>query len=384
MRTIPNPKNGEKLSALAFGCMRLPSDEKLAERLLVRAIEAGVNYFDTAYIYPGNEALTGRILAKEGRRAKVSIATKLPHYLVKKRADIDRIFAAQLERLRTDRVEYYMMHMLTAPADWRRLCELGLLDWAEQERKRGRISQLGFSFHGRQQGFIDLVDAYEWDFTMIQYNYLDERNQAGAAGLRHAAAKGIPVMVMEPLRGGKLANPPKEAAELFAQSGAGRSPAEWALRWVWNHPEVSTVLSGMNTEAILEENLRVASDAAPGALTQADLTMIDQARQIFQGSIRVPCTNCGYCMPCPRGVDIPACFSAYNDMGVEGRMMARVQYAIRAGAHNPSRCTKCGVCEPRCPQSIPIRQSLAEAKKALESFPYRPARFVVKKFMRMT
>jgi len=384
MKYITNPKNGEKISALSFGCMRLPNDEKLAERLIARAIEAGVNYYDTAYIYPGNEALTGRILAKEGRRDKVRIATKLPHYLVKKRADIDRIFATQLERLRTDRVEYYMMHMLTAPADWQRLIELGVLDWAEQEQKRGRITNLGFSFHGRQQAFIDLVDAYDWDFTMIQYNYLDERNQAGTAGLRHAASKGLPVIIMEPLRGGKLAHPPSAAAELFAQSGGGRSPAEWALRWLWNHPEATTVLSGMNTEAVLEENLRVATDAAPGTLTEADLALIEQARHIIQGSIRVPCTVCGYCMPCPRGVDIPACFSAYNDMGVEGRMMARVQYALRAGNHNPSNCNRCGVCEPRCPQAIPIRQSLAEAKKALEGFPYRPARFVVKKFMRMT
>jgi predicted aldo/keto reductase-like oxidoreductase len=222
---------------------------------------------------------------------------------------------------------------------------------------------------------------------MIQYNYWDERNQAGVAGLKHAASKGVPVMIMEPLRGGKLANPPKAAAELFAQfsqSGANRSPAEWALRWVWNHTEPVTVLSGMNTEASLEENLRVASEAAPGALTEAELALIDQARQVILGSIRVPCTSCGYCMPCPQGVDIPACFSAYNDRNMEGRLQARVMYAIRAGDHNASKCTRCGACEPRCPQAIPIRAQLADAKKALEGFPYRPARFVVKKFMRMT
>ena len=384
MRYNINPKNGEKISALAYGCMRLPGDEKLADRLIARAIEAGVNYMDTAYIYSGNEALLGRILAKDGRRDKVRVATKLPHFQVKKRADIDRIFATQLERLRTDRVDYYLMHMLSDPADWKRLCELGLLDWAEQEQKRGRIVNLGFSFHGRQQAFIDLVDAHDWAFAMIQYNYLDERNQAGAAGLKHAAAKGLPVMVMEPLRGGKLAKPPKEAAELFARANADRSPAEWALRWVWNHPETLTALSGMNTEAILEENLRVASQAEPGALSAADLALIEQAKAIIQGSIRVPCTACGYCMPCPLGVDIPACFSAYNDMGVEGRLQARVQYALRAGNHNASKCTRCGICEPLCPQAIPIREALAEARKALEGFPYRPARFVVKKIMRMT
>ena len=383
MRYVTNPKNGEKLSALACGCMRLPSDEKLADRLVARAIEAGVNYYDTAYYYAGNEALLGRILAKDGRRDKVRIATKLPQFLVKKSADIPRYFATELERLRTDRVDYYMMHMLSDPADWNRLCELGILEWIGQERQRGRIINLGFSFHGRAQAFIDLVDMHDWDFTMIQYNYLDERNQAGAAGLRHAAAKGLPVMVMEPLRGGKLANPPKEAAELFARSGAGRSAAEWALRWVWNHPEVTTALSGMNTEAILEENLRVASDAEPGALTEADLALIEQARQIFQGSIRVPCTACAYCMPCPKGVDIPACFSFYNDMGVDGRFQARIHYAMRTGDHSASKCTQCGACERHCPQAIPIREQLGEVKKALEGFPYRIARLVVKKFMRM-
>jgi len=183
MRYNINPKNGDKLSALAYGCMRLPSDEKLADRLVARAIEAGVNYYDTAYYYAGNEALLGRILAKDGRRDKVRIATKLPQFLVKKSADIPRYFATELERLRTDRVDYYMMHMLSDPADWNRLCELGILEWIGQERQRGRIINLGFSFHGRAQAFIDLVDMHDWDFTMIQYNYLDERNQAGTAGL---------------------------------------------------------------------------------------------------------------------------------------------------------------------------------------------------------
>lgn len=385
MRYVTNPKNGDQLSALAFGCMRLPGDEKLAERLIARAIEAGVNYFDTAYIYPGNEALMGRILSQEGRRDKVRLATKLPHYLVKKTADIGRIFSAQLERLRTDRIDYYLMHMLSDPADWRRLIGLGVLDWIAEERERGRIRNLGFSFHGRQQAFIELVDAYDWDFCMIQYNYLDENGQAGVAGLKHAAAKGMPVMIMEPLRGGKLATGlPKEAKELFARADASRSPAEWALRWVWNHPEATTLLSGMNTEAILEENLRIASDALPGALTEAELKLFDQARQAVLGSIRVPCTACAYCMPCPQGVDIPMSFSCYNDIGIEGRMMSRVNYAIRAGSHNASKCTRCGKCEQHCPQGIAIRDQLAAAKKALEGFPYRPARFVIRKFMRMT
>ncbi len=384
MRYMINPKNGDKLSALGFGCMRLPGDEKAAEQLIRRSIEAGINYFDTAYIYPGNEALMGRILAK-GLRDKVLLATKLPHYLVKKRGDIERIFTTQLERLGTDHIDYYLMHMLTDPQDWRRLLDLGILEWIAEERKRGRIRNLGFSFHGRAQAFIELVDAYDWDFCMIQYNYLDEHSQAGADGLRHAAAKGMPVMIMEPLRGGKLAvGLPKEARALFAKADAQRTPAEWALRWVWNHPEVATVLSGMRTDAILEENLRIVEDAAPGALSGEELALFEQVREATLGKAHVPCTACAYCMPCPRGVDIPMCFAYYNDIALLGRWEAKLNYALHVGDHNASQCTRCGKCEQHCPQSIAIRNHLETTKKALEGFPYRPMRFVMRKMFRMS
>ncbi len=380
MRTQQNTKNGDLLSALGYGCMRLPRDEQAAEALIRRAIEAGVNYFDTAYIYPGNEALLGRILAKDGLREKVRIATKLPHYLVKKRADIDRLFAAQLERLRTDHVDYYLMHMLTDLSDWQRLLSCGVLDWIAEEKKKGRIRNLGFSFHGRAEAFLQIVDAYDWDFCMIQYNYMDEHNQAGVGGLRHAHAKGIPVIVMEPLRGGKLVTRlPKDAAAVWENAQPRRSPAEWALRWVWNHPEVTMLLSGMNAMDMLEENLRIAEDALPGALSAPELALFDEARDALRRATRVPCTGCAYCIPCPQGVDIPLCFTCYNDIAIEGRLRSSIYYLLRVGEHNASRCTACGKCERHCPQNIAIREQLKATKKALEGPLYPALRLAARK-----
>lgn len=295
-----NPRNKEQLSQLGFGCMRFDRDDREVEKQIAYAIENGVNYFDTAYAYPNNEERLGRALAAGGYRDKVSIATKMPTYLISKPEDFNKMFQTQLKRLQTDYIDYYLMHMLSNVGEWERVCNLGILDFINEKKKNGQIGNIGFSYHGGLQEFKNLIDIYDWDFCMIQFNYLDENNQAGKSGLDYAASKGLPVMIMEPLRGGKLVNKlPKEAMKVWDNAPVKRSPAEWALRWVWNHPAVVTVLSGMNSMEMLEENIRIASEAKAEELTPTDLALYEQVRKIILGKETVPCTGCGYCMPCP-------------------------------------------------------------------------------------
>lgn len=379
-----NQKNGDKLSALGFGCMRLNKDENEAEKQIRYAIGQGVNYFDTAYIYLGNEAVLGRILAKDGLRDKVKLATKMPQFLVKKYADFDRYFSAQLERLQTDHIDYYLMHMLPGAEAWRRLVDLGVLRWAEEKRQSGAIRNLGFSFHGTQTAFIALLDAYDWDFCMIQYNYYDEFNQAGRAGLEYAGQKGVPVMVMEPLRGGTLVNRLPAAAKAVWDDAPGhRSPADWGIRWVLNHPQVVSVLSGMGSREMVEENIRTASGAEAGGLSADELALYERARTKIREAAKVGCTGCGYCMPCPHGVDIPMCFAALGDTVIKGRLASMRWYLYTTREHSASLCTKCGKCEALCPQSIPIREKLEQTKRELEGFPYKLMKFFGKIFMNM-
>jgi len=382
-----NPKNGDKLSALGFGCMRFAKDEKELERQIIYAIENGVNYFDTAYIYPQSEATLGRLLSK-GYRERVKIATKLPPYLVKKYEDLDKIFKTQLDRLQTDYIDYYFIHMLTDVTVWRRLVNLGILKWIEEKKQSGQIINLGFSYHGGKQEFIKLVDVYDWEFCMIQYNYFDEHNQAGKSGLQYAAAKGLPVMIMEPLRGGSLVKSmPKEVYKLWEGAYVSRSPAEWALRWIWNHPEATVVVSGMNTQAMIEENIKTAQEAHENSFTEKDYELFEKARLILTEKIKVPCTGCNYCMPCPQGVDIATCFSCYNDIEIEGRLTAIKEYimqtSMKTKAHNASLCTSCGKCEAHCPQEIKIGKELQKVAKALEGAYYKPLRFLIKKLMKL-
>ncbi len=381
-----NPKNNDKLSILGFGCMRFAKDENEVEKQIRYAIDNGVNYFDTAYIYPNNEATLGRILAK-GLRDKVKIATKMPPYLIRKYEDLDKIFNVQLDRLQTDYIDYYFMHMLTDVKIWNRLVELGILKWIEEKKQKGQIINIGFSYHGGKEEFIKLVDVYDWEFCMIQYNYLDENKQAGKSGLEYAASKGLPVMVMEPLRGGKLVTKlPKEVNKVWETAPVKRSPAEWAFRWIWNHPEVTVVLSGMNTQEMLEENIRVASQAEANSFTKDELELFDKVRQILNEKIKVPCTGCGYCVPCPKGVDIPTCFACYNDKEIEGRFASKWRYimqtSLKSEAHNASLCVSCGQCEKHCPQNIKISEELKNVSKALEGFYYKPTRVLIKKFMK--
>ena len=379
-----NDKYGNPLSILGFGCMRFQRkgskiDMEKAEKQIMDAYRGGVNYYDTAYIYPGSEAALGEILEKNGIRQKVYIATKLPHYLVKTAADLDKIFNEELKRLRTDYVDYYLMHMLTDVNAWERLKTLGILEWIEEKKQSGAIRQVGFSYHGNSQTFCDLIDAWDWDFCQIQYNYMDEHTQAGRRGLYHAHEKGIPVIIMEPLRGGKLVNNLcAEAEEIFAGHEPKRTPAQWAFRWLWNQPEVTVVLSGMNTNEMVADNMETASTVEVGELTEADEAMLQQVVKAINAGMKVGCTACAYCMPCPKGVNIPGTFAAYNRIYSESKFAGMKEYfmsnALRKEPTLASQCVGCGKCEKHCPQGIAIRQELKNAQKELENPVFNAAR----------
>ena len=355
-----------------------------AEKQITSAIEAGVNYFDTAYIYPGSEAALGEILAKNGFREKVHIATKLPHYLVRKPEDLDKIFTEELRRLRTDYIDYYLLHMLSDIQSWNRLLSLGFGNWLAEKQSTGQIRQIGFSYHGNTDMFRQLLDAYDWDFCMIQYNYMDEHSQAGKRGLQYAHEKGMPVFIMEPLRGGKLVSRlPETANRIFRNYPVSHTPAGWAFRWLWNQPEVTCVLSGMNSDAMVQENIETASTVRVGEIGPAEEEMLQQVVNAIQSGMKVGCTGCGYCMPCPKHVDIPGTFAAYNRRYAEGKFWSSVDYMIctllRKDATSASNCIGCGKCETHCPQQIPIREQLKQAEKELEGPLYRGTRKIIAK-----
>ena len=378
-------KYGNALSILGFGCMRFPADKEEAEREVLYAIDQGVNYFDTAYIYPGNESALGEILHKNNVREKVRIATKLPHYLIKSVDGLEKMFREQLKRLKTDYVDYYLMHMLSDIAAWERLREMGIEDWLQEKKESGQIRQVGFSYHGNTEMFCTLVDAYDWDMCMIQYNYLDEHSQAGRRGLEYAHAKGLPVMIMEPLRGGRLVNKlPAEAHKIFAGYPVQNTPAQWAFRWLWNQKEVTCVLSGMNSGAMVRENIETACTAHVGDLGENEEKMLEDVVAAINAKMKVGCTGCSYCMPCPCHVDIPGTFAAYNARYSESKFWAVVEYikctALRRTNTAASNCIGCGKCEKHCPQRIAIRAELKNAQKELEGPLYRTVRRVVEKF----
>lgn len=380
-------RHGHALSALGYGCMRFTKkggsiDLNKAERELSAAIAGGVNYLDTAYIYPGNEAAVGELLQRLDCRGRVRLATKLPHYLIKSAEGAERLFQEELRRLRTDYIDYYLMHMLTDTATWDKLCRLGIDRWVEDKIQSGQIRNIGFSYHGNAEMFCALVDAYPWDFCQIQYNYMDEHAQAGRTGLQHAHRKGLPVIIMEPLRGGRLVQAlPESAKELLRESG--HTAAELAFRWLYDQEEVTCVLSGMNTLEMVEENLKTASASPAGCLRPEERALIAQIREEIGRTMKVGCTGCGYCMPCPAGVDIPGTFRCYNAAYTEGRSAARKDYlrctAMRRGAAGASRCIACGRCEAHCPQVISIRRELRQAAAVLETPVYKAARWGIEK-----
>lgn len=381
---------GNEISILGFGCMRFTQSggkinlEK-AEEEIMTAFRAGVNYYDTAYIYPGSEAAIGEIFAKNNIRDQVKIATKLPHYLVKSVDSMEKYFNEQLKRLQTDYIDYYLMHMLTDVQTWDKLKEMGILDWLEGKKKSGAIRQVGFSYHGNSDMFCQLIDAYDWDFCQIQYNYLDEHSQAGRRGLLHANAKGLPVIIMEPLRGGRLVNRlPEDALEIFRKYPIKHTPAQWAFKWLYNQPEVTCVLSGMNSVEMVEENVHTAASTNIGDLKDSEENMLRDVVKAINAKMKVGCTGCGYCMPCPMNVDIPGTFSAYNRRYTDGMFTALKEYfmctALRKNSSAASNCIECGKCEKHCPQHIAIRQELKSAKKELETPVYKIGAKLVKWF----
>lgn len=380
---------GNPISILGYGCMRFTQtagkiDIAKTEKELLEAFHGGVNYFDTAYIYPGSEAALGEILARNGIREQVNIATKLPHYLLKKPEDLDRCFSEELRRLKTDHVDYYLMHMLTDTKTWQRLEGLGIVQWLAEKKASGQIRQVGFSYHGNSDMFCKLLDVYDWDFCQIQYNYLDENSQAGATGLHRAAEKGLPVIIMEPLRGGRLTNTlPASAKKIIAHTSL--TPAQFAFRWLWDQKEVTCVLSGMNSLDMVRENLATAQVTNPGSLTPEDRRVYTKVVAAINENMKVGCTGCRYCMPCPKGVDIPGTFAAYNRMASDGYWKALTEYFMITGVRKdytgPGNCIGCGKCEQHCPQHLPIRQELKNARKALEGIPYRIGRKVLPHIM---
>ena len=380
---------GNPISVLGYGCMRFTQtagkiDIAKTEKEILEAFHGGVNYFDTAYIYPGSEAALGDILARNGIREQVNIATKLPHYLLKKPEDLDRYFSEELRRLKTDHVDYYLMHMLTDTKTWQRLEGLGIVQWLAEKKASGQIRQVGFSYHGNSDMFCKLLDIYDWDFCQIQYNYLDENSQAGATGLHRAAEKGLPVIIMEPLRGGRLTNAlPASAKKIIAPTSL--TPAQFAFRWLWDQKEVTCVLSGMNSLDMVKENLATAQVSHPGSLTPEDRAVYAKVVAAINENRKVGCTGCRYCMPCPKGVDIPGTFAAYNRMASDGYWKALTEYFMITGVRKdytgPGNCIGCGKCEQHCPQHLPIRQELKNARKALEGIPYRIGRKVLPHIM---
>ena len=355
-----------QVSALGFGCMRFPViggnsgriDEKPAAEMLYYAIDQGVNYIDTAYPYHGghSEGFVGKTL--EGPyREKVKIATKLPSWSVEKESDFDLYLNEQLTRLRTEQIDFYLLHALNKK-NWQKIESLGVLPWVEKTIQDGRIAHIGFSFHDDYPVFKTIIDAYDrWEFCQIQYNYMDVDYQAGEKGLKYASEKGLAVLIIEPIRGGWLVNPPRQIQEIWDQSENHRTPADWALQWLWNQLEISLVLSGMSEMQHVIENVNSASNSGSDSLSEDELTTLNQVREAYGNLALIPCTRCGYCIPCPEGVDIPRILNIYNDSIMYDKFdYAKVEYNVWVPADSKANlCVDCEECEEKCPQDIPIR-----------------------------
>lgn len=370
MQYRPFGKLDFQVSALGFGAMRLPVkdgkiDEEQATRMIRYAIDRGVNYVDTAYPYHNgtSETFLGKAL-KNGYREKVKLTTKMPSWLIQTAADFDKYLDEQLKRLQVDHLDFYLLHALDK-GRWTKLRDLGVREWAEKAIVSGRFGHLGFSFHDGPEVFRSIIDDYDhWALSQIQYNYMDVENQAGTAGLRYAASKGIPVVIMEPLLGGKLTTPPQPVQAIWDSAATKRSPVEWALQWLWDQPEVATVLSGMSSMEQVEENVALAEKSGIGLLSREEQALIAKARETYRNLIAIPCTNCRYCMPCPNHIDIPANFANYNDgitydkpehsRGQYGWWKTAFEQKIAEHDIRAVHCVQCGACEAKCPQGIPI------------------------------
>ncbi len=372
-------KDGPEVSLLGYGCMRFQTtggavNKDLAFQQLKLAFDHGVNYYDTAYIYHGgkSEGILGEFVKKYNLRDRVLIADKLPSYLVTRPEHTEKFLSTQLARLDTDYIDFYLMHMLTGMADWEKLKALGIIAFLREKKKRGIIRHIGFSYHGRPEDFIAILEDYPWEFCQIQYNYIDENYQAGKAGLMRAKELGIGVVVMEPLRGGGLADKaPDKLRALFQDYPEQRSPAYWSLRFIMNHEGVGTVLSGMNESEHILDNVSVASVTSEGTMSEQELAVIARAKQVYHTLMKVPCTGCNYCTPCPFGVDIPLIFADYNSKFFFQARINGFQYLARhtgvmGEKSGVNLCTNCGICKKHCPQSIDIPIKLKEAHKELD------------------
>jgi len=370
-------------SALGFGCMRLPLldaqdheriDEKEATRLLYFAIDQGLNYIDTAYGYhSGNsERFLGRAL-KGSYRSKVHLATKLPCWKVENAQDFDMLLNEQLEKLQTDSIEFYLLHALNSDS-WHKMRDLGVIPWAESAIADGRIQHLGFSFHDKTEVLIEIIDAYDsWTLCQVQYNYIDVENQAGTRGVKYAALKGLAVIAMEPILGGRLVNPPHEISTLWETSVHQRKPADWALQWLWNQPEVTVALSGMSKMSQVEENLASAHNSSVNTLSEMELALIVRVREQYHALSPIPCNKCNYCMPCPNGVNIPRVFETYNQGLIYNTQDDARQAYLRwiPELERAINCIACKNCEDLCPQSISISQWMPVVHEVLaEGKPY--------------
>lgn len=380
------PKSEDKLSALGFGAMRLPSkggsgltssiDVEEAKKQIIHAIDNGVNYLDTAWPYHrgASESFLGEhILSDKEIRQKVYVATKLPCFVISKKERIDEIFNKQLEKLKVDYIDYYLLHSLDGPS-WDKMVRLGILEWMDKVKAEGKVRHMGFSFHGKHEDFFRIVDGYDFNFTQVQFNILDENFQAGIKGIEYASKKGVGIIVMEPLRGGSLVGQiPAEIQEMYDSADIKRSPADWALRWVYNHPQVAVVLSGMNNMDHINENIKVASETMPNSLTEKEQKIIKDVRDKYLELLTIGCTGCSYCMPCPVGIDIPATLKNLNNYHMFSKAGGRMQQMMYAGIstndgkpHYASSCVACGKCEKKCPQNLEIIQAMKQVSKELE------------------
>ncbi|SHE90623.1 hypothetical protein SAMN02746089_01004 [Caldanaerobius fijiensis DSM 17918] len=369
-------KTGWKVSALGFGAIRLPVidgdnnkiDEPKAIEMIRYAIDNGVNYIDTAWPYHGgnSELVVGKAL-KDGYREKVKLATKLPSWLVNKPEDMDKYLNEQLKKLQTDHIDFYLLHALNKD-QWNKYKSLNVFEWIDKVKAEGKVKYIGFSFHDEFDVFKQIIDDYDkWDFCQIQYNYMDVDVQAGEKGLKYAASKGIPVVIMEPIRGGRLAtNPPEPIKELWNTAKIKRSPAEWALQWLWNQPEVTVVLSGMSTMEQVKENIESASRSGVNSLTAEELQLIEKVRNKYKELSPVACTGCNYCMPCPNGVNIPRNFSVYNEAHMYNSYEDSKREYNWLGEAKASSCVECGNCESTCPQHLPIIELLKDVAAYFE------------------
>ena len=387
------PKSEDKLSVLGFGCMRLPTngrhiDAQEAKRQVLHAIENGVNYLDTAWPYHMGESesfLGEHILSDKAIRDKVYVATKLPCFIINKAEKFDEIFQKQLDKLKVDYVDYYLLHSLNGLV-WDKMVKLGIKEWMDKVKKEGKVRHIGFSFHGIHEDFPRIVDGYDFDFVQVQFNILDENFQAGIMGIDYASKKNMGIIVMEPLRGGSLVGKiPAEVQEIYDTADIKRSPAEWALGWIYNHPQVTLVLSGMNSIEQIDENIKTAGSITANSLSEKEEGIIQSVRDKYMSLLTVGCNGCRYCMPCPVGIDIPGSLQQLNEYHMFPKSKAKMYHMLFSGVatedgkpHFAGSCIECGKCEGKCPQSIEIRKMLKQVKKELEGPGVRFAAAVVR------